>query len=225
MINLSSVEDLEGKSPQEIWSVICGLANYNASLLNTISLLNGTIRQKDADINILRGELSDIATLRSEYARLLQENEDLKKRIGALEKEFAVITEGLPAREIGNRADIAALKKVFPGASKKPYSIRSLTNLEQFIDDPSRAFSNSLCPPGAVEAWNAMCDIDKNEIKANLLALKDAHPGLIYSIKTLKSNYAYAHTINCITDINDYFRQLGDEIMVDAIQVCSQLLL
>ena len=81
---ISSIKDLEGKTLPEIWSIICALSNYNSSLLNTIIQLNGTIRQKDDDINILRGQLSDMAALKTTYARLCEETKVLEMQISEL---------------------------------------------------------------------------------------------------------------------------------------------
>ena len=234
---ISSIKDLEGKTLPEIWSIICALSNYNSSLLNTIIQLNGTIRQKDDDINILRGQLSDMAALKTTYARLCEETKVLEmrisellsnevsseRRISELENEVASIKEGISAREIGNRADNVALKKVFPNAMKRPFCIRTLSNLVKFIDDPKQSAKDGLCSPEALASWSRMNDAEINNIKEKLSTLTNEFPALMFSIKTLKDNWKVAHNITTVSGTIDYFRALGDE-MVDALEICSQLL-
>jgi len=223
-ISISRVEDLEGKSKEEIWCIFCGLAANNAALASTIAQLNGVIIRKDEEINILRGELSDIATLKKKVATLLDENNNLIKRIENLENQLATIKQGLSAREIGSQADTIAMKRVFPDSTKKPFSLRSLANLAAFIANPVNATENSLCPPGAVEAWNAMEDVERNTIKSKLDELLKTFPALLFSIKTLKDNWKIAHTITSVSEAIGHFRELGDETMVEAIELCAILL-
>ena len=223
-ISITRIEDLDGKSKEEIWLIICNLITNNVTLGNIINQLNGAIVRKDEEINILRTELSDMATLKNEVAKLLDSNKDLNKRIEDLEKRFAAIEEGLSAHEIGSQADMAAIKRVFPNATKKPFSIRSFANLVKFIKNPSKAADESLCPEGAAEAWDAMDENDKNQIKQNLDELLRQYPDLLYSINILKDNWKVAHTITSVYDSIDHFRSIGDDAMVDAIELCARLL-
>ena len=223
-ISISRPEDLEGKSHQELWLYFCTLSNHNVALLNTINQLNGSLHSKEDEINILRCELSDMAVLKSKVASLQSENSDLTLRLKKLEEELGSIKEGLSAREIGSRADTAALKKVFPNVTKKPFSIRSLANFVKFIENPEKATSDCLCPNGAAEAWSEMLESDKNSIKGKLVTLFEQYPGLLFSIKTLKDNWKVVHTITSMDDSLKNFRDLGDDTMVDAIEVCAKLI-
>ena len=214
------------------------MTTYNFSLLNTIIQLNGTICQKD-DINILRGPLSDMADIKTEFARLCEETKVLEmrisellsnevsseRRISEIENEVASIKEGISAREIGNRADNAALKKVFPNAMKRPFCIRTLSNLVKFMDDPKQSAKDGLCSPEALASWSKMDDAEINNIKEKLSILTNESPALIFSIKTLTDDWTkVAHNITTVSGTIDYFRTLGDEEMVDALEICSQLL-
>ena len=218
---ISQMEDLEGKSTQEIWLIICALANHNSLLLSTVNELNGSIHRKDQEINIVRGELSDMATLKAEVLRLSADNQDLKSEVEKLKKDLALIKEGLSAREIGIQADIAALKSVFPDATKKPFSIQTLANFEKFIENPERATKDSRCPPGATEAWNDMDKIRKDMIVGKLNDLLKKYPSLLFSIKTLKANWKDAHTITSVDASIEHYLGLGNETMVDAIKLCA----
>ena len=180
-----------------------------------------------------------MADLKTEFARLCEETKVLKmqisellsnevsseRRISEIENEVASIKEGISAREIGNRADNAALKKVFPNAMKRPFCIRTLSNLVKFIDDPKQSAKDGLCSPEALASWSKMDDAEINNIKEKLSILTNESPALIFSIKTLTDDWTkVAHNITTVSGTIDYFRTLGDEEMVDALEICSQLL-
>ena len=220
---ISRIEDLEGKSKEEIWLIICSLVNQNAALALIVNQLNDYIAQRDADINIYRELLSDIAALKAEVRRLIDENTELKERVQRLEQEFALLKVGLSAREIGVRADTAAMRYVFPNVTQKPYSIRSLINLSQFIENPEEATAECLCAPNASVSWSVMEDGEKHRIKSRLQELLGQYPGLIHAIETLKDDWQGPHNATSVAAIIEYFQTIDDDTMVDALELCYKV--
>lgn len=235
------VEDLEGKTPQELWSIFCSLLTTNAALLNTIQQLQGSLPQKNEEINILRGALSDMATLKKNVETLLVETQDLRKQMETLLvetqdlrkqmenfqkelNELKPMKKGLTIRGIGNQVDLAAMKKVFPDALKKPFLIKSLVNLEAFIENPARTTKELRCAPGAADAWNNMEEGEKLAIKINLASLLERYPTLLFSIQTLKSNWQCVGAVTNIHDSIEFFRGQESDEMVDSIELCAKLL-
>lgn len=216
-------ELLEGKSPQDIWPIICALANQNAVLLNTINL-NCSLVRTDIEVDILKGEFGDMVALKNEFSRLLEVNKELRNRIEYSEMELASIKEGLSVRGIGYRADYEAIKQVFPNATKKPFSILSLSDFVMFVEDPVEAASKGLCPYAAIEAWHDLGEIEIDKIKETLAAFIVKFPDLLFSIKTLKEDWEVAQSTSSVSESIEYFRQAGDDTMVDAIELCAKSL-
>lgn len=154
-------------------------------------------------------------TLNADVVREKADTARLNERIENLEKQLS----GLSIRDIGIQADKVAMKRVFPNAMNKPFSIRSLRNLKRFIEDPAKATTDSICPVGAAAAWNQMDDTEKNQIRANLDALLQESPCLLFSIKTLKENWTVA------SESIDHFRSVEDDTMIDAVELCAKILI
>ena len=184
---ISRIEDLYGKSQLDIWLIINSLAYENAELENTISQLNGSIlRNNSEERNILAGVHTDV-TLISDVERLHYSNKALSNQIQKLGNFFEKIVYEDSAHDLGCQADLAALQQVFPDAIKKPYSIRSLADLVEFIKNPDTAAMESICSPEAVSAWSAKEEHEKKVIKDKLNDLLGKFPKLIFSIELLKN--------------------------------------
>ena len=85
-IPINSIDDLKGKSVEEIWDIFKILRNHNIALEKKIHQLNGTIIRKDDEIFIFKGEPSDIVTLQNKVASVFNTNNELIKRIADMEK-------------------------------------------------------------------------------------------------------------------------------------------
>ena len=64
-IPINSIDDLKGKSVEEIWDIFKILVNRKIALEKKIHQLNGTNVRKDDEIAIFKGEPSDIGTLQN----------------------------------------------------------------------------------------------------------------------------------------------------------------
>ena len=65
-----------------------------------------------------------------------KDKKEMLQRFEGMEKSLATIKESLSAREIGNRSYRAAIKRVFPAATKYTFFIRSFSNLDKLNNDP-----------------------------------------------------------------------------------------
>ena len=126
--------------------------------------------------------------------------------------------------EIGNQADLAAMKLVFPAAQRKPFLIVSFANLNKFIDDPNKATESSLCYSEAFAAWVAMDKNQRDLIAQKRNELIKQFPNLVFFINMLKNNWPVAHTFTSVEDAIEHYRSVSDEGMVAAMETCSKLL-
>ena len=148
-------------------------------------------------------------------------NDEFYKRIKDFEKEFERV---LCVRVIGIQADMAALKRVFPAATKKPYFFRSFVDLHNFIDDPKIATDEYLCPKEAAAAWEAMDKNERDLIVQKRNELIEQFPYLPFSINTLKDDWDAARRFKTVDDCIWHFFHSDDEGMVDAIELCVRIL-
>ena len=145
-------------------------------------------------------------------------NADLLQRFEGIEKSLATIKESLSAREIGNRSYRAAIKRVFPAATKYTFFIRSFSNLNKLNKDPKKA------PINGLSVWLAMDKPQWDLITQKRDELIEQFPNLIDSIKRLKDQWPVAHNITSVTGSIEHFRRVGDKDMVSALEECSNLL-
>jgi hypothetical protein len=138
-----------------------------------------------------------------------------------LKTKYEKITETLSARQIAILAESKLIKYIFPKATKSIFSIRSLSNLMDFIKNPIDAENKNKCMPGSAEAWEKI-DIEQRQIIINKTTqLKEKHPKLVHCIKELKQDgNRVAHTMTNFSQTLEYFRKV-DEDIAELLEECE----
>lgn len=138
-INITCKEDLYGESVDDIWEYIC---NLNRSLDIKTKLCD----RFESNYHYRSNEWDNIC-------------ENMKNKITILKNELTKCAtfvghqckyeSGSYIRDLCERAEMMAIFKVFPNATKPPYCIRSFPDLVKFIEDPEQATKDGLCLSGA----------------------------------------------------------------------------
>jgi hypothetical protein len=219
--------DLEGMTPEHLWKIYSTLAEENAML---IARLSG----KEAEHQLLVTRLQSVDRLQSEVVRLRDENEKLRTQNEELNVRLTTTVEDLTdvrhrlttmeltlgSREIANQTESKAMKEIFPNCTKRPYSLRSLQNLTDFLEDPHKAQRRGLCMPGALAAWEAMSAEEHNTILQNQRVFDADFPSLLCHIQNLKENGVMtAHQATSLDETIAHFRGLDDDL-ADGLECC-----
>lgn len=177
-------------------TLFCSYLNNNLTLESRTEKI-----MKEED---LRGKTpTDIWKYIAKLNEIIVEGESNFNRVNST---LCDLVETLAAREHGSRANNKVLSIVFPGCSKKPFRIRTLSNLIEFIRDPSKAVDKGLCCPEAVIAWNEkISDNEKIRIQKNIETLLEDHPTLLASFQRLKGLWVVAHNTTDIQQGIQYF--------------------
>jgi hypothetical protein len=134
-------------------------------------------------------------------------------------------SEPMHARRIAALTDSTTLQRVWQEATQRPFCIRRLVDLRDFVESPAKAERDLKCKPGAVAAWNAMPRARKTEITSALTSLLNQYPTLLWSIETLYHVVPpfSGYDVCCIADALDHYQTTDETEIADAIEVCMQL--
>lgn len=155
--------------------------------------------------------------------------EDVNKQYKEVSAKLLTVTDRLDeviqpisARQMATNADIAALDAIFPQCRKKPYCLRSYSNLLSFLSNPA---SDEFTGPLAPAAWLKLEEDERKAIQKKADKFASSNPFLRFSIKTLKSDaWKQAHSTTTVEETLIFFQQHGDEVAVDAVNVCAEFL-
>lgn len=176
----------------------------------------------------------NIEDLSAKIARYHNENESLEKDIIKLTKLYHEVSEKLTAvtarldaviqpisaRQMAANADNAAIDAIFPLCRKKPYCLRSYSNLLSFLSNPE---SDELTGPLAARSWLELKEIERTAIKSKAEQFAARNPYLKVSITTLKSEaWKQAHSTTTVEETLNFYK--GDEGACEAVSVCAAFL-
>lgn len=112
--------------------------------------------------------------------------------LDAMEKKIKIMCatidalQPFTAQQIAYDADEKAISVAFPGASLRPFCIRSFSDLVTFISNPA---SDRVTGPEAPTAWAAMNSNEKASVTERAHAIRCKFPYLLCSIAALKDCY------------------------------------
>ena len=117
-------------------------------------------------------------------------------------------------------ADNAAIDAIFPLCRKRPYCLRSYSNLLSFISNPE---SDEFTGPHAPKSWLELEEIERAAIKSKAEQFSIGNPYLKVSIKTLKSEaWKQAHSTTTVEETLNFYEK--DEGAWKAVSVCAAFL-
>lgn len=229
-------DDLNNFSKQELWDVLVSFMVNNIQLKSELDCLTGSVNQKEPKIVTLRGELSDLAEVKTQLISVVRENKIFEDKLNSVfedklnsvvrelisvKQEFRQINEALCARKIGYKTDELVRKFIFSDSVKKPYYIRSLKNLLKFISDPNYAEKYGLCGERARDEWFKLSESKREDIIQKSRIISEEFPDLQESIESLKSNWCTAHPkCESYDAILDFFREAGDDDTASSLLEC-----
>jgi hypothetical protein len=199
------------------------------ALEDTCRMLNEKVETLTSERDLYFRNAQTIEELSNKVVQYHNENLDLQNQLNAVKRELGQVKAGLEqiiqpisARQIASNADLAAMNLIFPGARKKPFCLKSLSNLISFIRNPNSAeFTSPLGP----KEWSKLAESVKQDIKSKLDRLLESRPYLNVSIKTLKdSAWKQVHATTNIIDTVAYYKNAGDDESADAVEECAQFL-
>ena len=193
----------------------------------------GSIKRKTVD-DTISSLCRDVFVAETQIMSLGDDANAVSSRVDQIETavksiEKTLTAEPLHAHNIAILTDHAALSRVWnkegPEVTRRPFCIRKLVDLRDFVENPAKAERDLKCKPGAAAAWNAMSRARKTEITSALTSLLNQYPTLLWSIETLYhvippfANYdAY-----CIADAIDHYQTTDETEIAEAIEVCAQI--
>lgn len=155
-------------------------------------------------------------------ASLKKSLEDVSLQLSHVTARLDEVIQPISARRIATDADAAAIAAIFPQCRKKPYCLRSYSNLLSFLLKPE---SDEFTGPLAPAAWLALTEEERAEIKTKADKFTNENPYLRLSIKTLKSEaWKQAHSTKTIEETLTFYKQQGDEEASEAVSVCAVFL-
>ena len=231
--HVRSASDLKNVNQNDIWNYLNQLARENEFLTHQMGNLSKTLSDTQIELDVMKKQQCDYQTLYSEMERLRNENERFNQELASLKKvqentlkvqqdsvnELHEIKSTLVASEIGIRAETKIINYIFPKCSRKPYRIRSFSNLCRFLEDPNNATKQDLCDENAPDEWNKLDEEFRASVKCRLKAVVEKAPQLKGAIKDLKDMWESAHPkCNDYNGILSYFE--NDPDIVDAFKIC-----
>jgi hypothetical protein len=179
--------------------------------------------------------------LKEEVTRFTEQYQGVSEKLTAITEQLTAVTEQyhgvtneltavkvrldavirpISGRQLATNADYAAMDAIFPQCRKKPYCLRSYSNLMSFLSDPK---SDMFTGPLAPESWLKLDEVERTAIQSNAKQFIIHNPFLKSSIDTLKSEcWRLAHNITTLQDTLNFLR--GDEVAYEAVRTCADFL-
>jgi len=186
---------------------------------SSIPHLQETIRKLTEERDFFFRKAQSIEDLSAKIVQYHNENELMEKEIASLRKSVEDVSSKLEkvtarldeviqpisARQMATNADDAAIEAIFPQCRKKPYCLRSYSNLLSFLSKPE---SDEFTGPLAPAAWLALTEAERVEIKTKADQFAAKNPYLKVSIKTIKSEaWKQAHSTTTVEETLSFFQQ------------------
>lgn len=154
-----------------------------------------------------------------------QKSQDLKKSVDELEKRIARLEDLIQPNFIHQMAtdcEKTAMEVIFPLCRKKPYYLRSYSNLLMFLSEPD---SDKFTGPFAPAAWMQLPEEERAAITTRAKQFVASNQDLKVAIWTLRSA-AWKHTrsTRTVEETLNVYKQLGDDETCEAITVCAVFL-
>ena len=195
----------EAQSIEDLSAKIVQYHNENKSLEKDIT----TMRKYVEDVNM-------------QYKEISAKYEDVSAKLLTITARLDEVIQPISAGQMATNADNAAIDAIFPQCRKKPYCLRSYSNLLSFLSKPE---SDEFTGPDAPAAWLKLAEDERKAIKDKADQFAISNPYLKVSIKTLKSAaWKQAHSTTTVKETLRFYQEQGDKRAVDAVSVCAVFL-
>lgn len=198
----------KAKSIEDLSVKIVQLKHENEELRQSLLVLAASSKSTTQELDAVKNELKHI-----------------KATSAAMQRKLDQVIQPLSARQIAADADTAAMDLVFPNCRKKPFCLRSLSNLVKFVRNPSSAEVQDYVSPLGPQAWLNLPEEKREAIRANIERLSMERPYLASCIKTLKdSAWKQAHSTTTVSETVEFYKNTGDDVAAEAVEECAQFL-
>jgi chromosome segregation ATPase len=192
-------------------------------LTKDVEDVNQDYLEVSTKLSVVTARYDDVST---KLSVITTRYDEVSAKLSVVTARLDEVIQPISARQIATDADEKAIKTVFPMAKKRPYCIRSFSNLREFLQSPQDAVKKQLCYPDANDAWLKLSEKEREAIKERLRLLEIAHPKLGYSIKEVKDNcWRAAHTISVsATELVKSFSESDEEDLAESVQICDEFI-
>ncbi|RYG94473.1 hypothetical protein EON65_57445 [archaeon] len=190
----------------------------------TIEELSAKIVQYHHENESLQKELSimkqSMEDVKEQYVEVSAELMALNGKFQEVKARLDSVIQPISARQLAMNADKAAISAIFPECRRKPYYLRSYSNLLSFLSNPE---SDQFAGPLAAAAWWKLTEDDRVAIKTRAEQFVVQNPDLRISIKTLKEEWEQAHSCTTVEETLSFIEKQGEEEACDAVKVCATM--
>jgi hypothetical protein len=164
----------------------------------------------------------EIELLKKSVEDVNKQYQEVSVKLSRVTARLDEVVQPISARQMATNADNAAIDAIFPQCRKKPYCLRSYSNLLCFLSKPE---SDEFTGPLAPAAWLELTEDERTAIKTKADQFVVNNPYLKVSIKTLKSEaWKQAYSTTTVEETLKFYKQQGDEGACDAVSVCAVFL-
>ena len=237
-LELRNINDIENLSRERAVQIIEQLLFVERPALlleaSKVPHLQQHIKKLTEERDFFFIKAQSIENLSAKIVQYHNENELLQKEIIGLKEQYHEVSEKLTAitvlldaviqpisaRQMAINADNAAIDAIFPLCRKKPYCLRSYSNLLSFLSKPE---SDEFTGPLAPRSWLELKEIERTAIKSKAEQFAVDNPYLKVSITTLKSeSWKQAHSTTTVEETLKFYKE--DEEAYEAVSVCAAFL-
>ena len=158
--------------------------------------------------------------MKEQYHKVSEKYDEVSEKLTAITVLLDTVTQPIFARQMVINADNAAIEAVFPLCRKKPYCLRSYSNLLSFLSKPE---SDEFTGPLAPRSWLELKEIERNATKSKAEQFAAHNPYLKVSIRVLKNEaWKKAHSTTTVEETLKFYNE--DEGAYEAVSVCAAFL-
>ena len=158
--------------------------------------------------------------LEKEIIKLTKQYHEVSEKLTVVTARLDAVIQPISARQMAINADNSAIDAIFPLCRKRPYCLRSYSNLLSFLSNPE---SDEFTGPLAPKAWLELKEIERTTIKSKAEQFAVHNPYLKVSITTLKSEaWKQADSTTTVEETLNFYK--GDEGACEAISICAAFL-
>ena len=204
---------------QQLSAQVQGLTASNTILVQDKNELLKQLEFSRDMVGNLKKELHDLV---ADNDSLRKELENVRQRLIVLEKAHDELLQPIGAREIASRCDIKAMDFIFPHCRRKPWCLRSYSNLLSFLSNPH---SDDYSGPDAPGAWLKLSEEQKTATLKRKAFVVERYSYLKLHIMDLKKKgNEVAHRATSFDELYAFYSQEEDPELLEALLDCQTFL-
>jgi hypothetical protein len=130
------------------------------------------------------GVSEKLTAITEQLTAITEQYRGVSNELTAVNVRLDAMIQPIFGGQMATNADYAAMDAIFPQCRKKPYCLRSNSNLVSFLSDPK---SDMFTRPLAPESWLKLNEVERTAIQSSAKQFIIYNPFLKSSIDTLKS--------------------------------------